>query len=325
MDRRLQFARLPTPLEPARRFSQLLGREIWIKRDDLTGLGMGGGNKARKLELLAAQAIAERADTLIGVGAPQSNHARSVAAAAAANGLRAELVLTGMRPDRPTGNLLLDQLYGANLHFTGSEEWTSLKRASDELAHELRLHGRRPHQMPVGGSSPLGVAAFVAAYLEARAQWHARGLKPRTILHASSSGGTQAGLELGRAIMNDEEIAVVGIDVAKITGDLREEVIRLAKACAAILDLSCDGLKPTVLSNYLGDGYAVPSSSVARTIETLATTEGVITDPVYSGKALVAISDPALKPPIIFWHTGGSPALFSDELGMTRWRTAGVG
>jgi 1-aminocyclopropane-1-carboxylate deaminase/D-cysteine desulfhydrase-like pyridoxal-dependent ACC family enzyme len=317
MDAREALAILPTPLHPAPRLSAATGTELWLKRDDLTGVGLGG-NKVRKLELLAADARRQGADTLISVGAPQSNHARTVAAAAAMLGMRCELVLGGRRPPEPSGNLMLDALFGARLHFAGSDDWAELDRASQQVAAEASSRGATPYLMPVGGSVPLGAAAFAAAYVELRAQCQAVGLQPAVIIHASSSAGTQAGLEIGRYLCGDD-IAILGVDVAKITGSLADEVRRLAAATASLIGVPDPVLEPRVLDGYLGAGYAIPSAGGNRALHLLARTEGVIADPVYSAKALHAVCEESFDGPVVFWHTGGTPALFTAESGLARW------
>lgn len=311
LDGRLRLATLPTPLHALPRLSEALGREVWVKRDDLTGTALGG-NKVRKLELLVAEARRQGADCLVTVGAAQSNHARTTAAVAAIAGMGCHLLLAGRTPDRVTGNLVLDRLLGAELHFAGTHDWVALHAAMEELAEDLRRHGHRPYTMPVGGSVPLGVAGFTAAYVELREQCGARGLRPRTIVHASSSGGTQAGLELGRVLTGDPT-RVVGIDVAKITGALRDVVARLVAETAEVLGVDAADADPTVLEGYAGDGYAVESAGAADALRLLARTEGVLTDPVYSAKALHAVVAEPFEEPVVFWHTGGVPALFAEE------------
>ncbi len=199
---RERLAVLPTPLHHAPRLSSSLGKEIWLKRDDLTGTGLGG-NKIRKLELLAAQARAAGADTLVSVGAPQSNHARTVATVAAMLRLDCHLVLAGQAPAAPSGNLLLDALMGATLHWAGTHDWAELAVATDDVTAQLQRIGRRVFAMPVGGSVPHGSAAFVAAYLELMVQSAEYGLTPTAVVHASSSAGTQAGLHLGAVLAGE--------------------------------------------------------------------------------------------------------------------------
>lgn len=318
MDTRETLAILPTPLRRAPRLSAVAGKEIWLKRDDLTGTALGG-NKLRKLELLAADARRRGADTLVTVGAAQSNHARTVAAVAAMLGMGCELVLGGRRPARPEGNLVLDVLFGARLHFTGTSEWTELETAARQVAAEAARRGAVPYLMPTGGSVPLGAAAFAAAYAELREQCQAAGLRPAAVVHASSSAGTQAGLEVGRQLCGDADVAIIGVDVAKITGSLSDEVVRLAAETARLLGTPGPTDRPQVLDGYMGAGYAIPSAGGNRALRLLAATEGIITDPVYSAKALHAVCEEKFGGPVVFWHTGGVPAVFSAESGLADW------
>ncbi len=317
MNGRERLALLPTPMHPAPRLSAALGKDVWLKRDDLTGVGLGG-NKIRKLELLAADARRQGADMLVSVGAAQSNHARTVAAVAAMLGMGCELVLGGRPPASPSGNLVLDVILGARLHFAGTSDWAGLDASTRAVAAAASARGASPYLMPVGGSVPLGAAAFAAAYLELRAQCQAAGLRPAAIVHASSSAGTQAGLELGRYLAGDD-VRIVGVDVAKITGSLADEVSRLIRGTAELLGVPGPAAGPHVLDGYLGAGYAIPSEGGDRALRLLARTEGVMADPVYTAKALHAVCEETFGGPVVFWHTGGAPALFSAESGLTQW------
>jgi len=318
MDTREKLAILPTPLHRAPRLSAAIGTEVWLKRDDLNGVALGG-NKLRKLELLAADARRHGADTLVTVGPPQSNHARTVAAVAAMLGMDCDLILGGPRPAEPEGSLVLDVIFGARLHFVGTTEWTGLERAASEVAAEAASRGAHPYLMPTGGSVPLGAAAFAAAYAELREQCRAEGLRPAAIVHASASAGTQAGLEVGRQMHADADVAIIGVDVAKITGSLAGEVGRLAGQTARLLGVPEPTARPRVLDGYLGAGYSIPSAGGNRALRLLAATEGIITDPVYSAKALHAVCEEQFAGPLVFWHTGGIPAVFSAESGLAGW------
>jgi D-cysteine desulfhydrase family pyridoxal phosphate-dependent enzyme len=314
---RTRLAVLPTPLHALPRFSEAVGREVWIKRDDLTGLATGG-NKVRKIELLAAEALRSGADVLVSVGAPQSNHARTVAAAASVMGLDCHLIMSGSRPARPTGNLALDEFLGATMHFAASKDWTILAEVTQSVATELERRGARPYVIPVGGSVPLGAVAFTAAYFELQSQLDAAGVRPSAILHASSSGGTQAGLELGRMLAGDNA-PILGVDVAKITDPLARTVEQLVRGAADLLCAEIGHPDPTVVDGYLGDGYAIATAESNEAMRLLAATEGIVADPVYTAKALQALSKEDLDGPVVFWHTGGVPAFFSDEVGFGRW------
>ncbi len=196
---RASLALLPTPLE---RGPQLAGgQRLWVKRDDLTGLGMGG-NKVRKLEFLCGDAIGAGARSLVTVGAAQSNHCRLTAAAGAVLGIEVHLVLSGDRPERPAGNQLLSALFGAQLHYTGAHEshWGELMVAADALADALADDGAAPYAIPIGGSTATGALGYAAAFVELMEQCAAAGIEPAAIVHTSSSGGTHAGLVAGRAL-----------------------------------------------------------------------------------------------------------------------------
>lgn len=312
---RAALAVLPTPVHRLPGLSRTAGREIWIKRDDLTGVGLGG-NKVRKLELILADARSRHADVLVSVGAPQSNHARTVAAAASIAGLDCELVLAGTAPELATGNLHLDVLLGAHLHFAGTDDWDALARATHELADRLRADGRMPYVIPVGGSVAHGVAAFTAAWYELRDQTAQLGVDFGAVIHASSSGGTQAGLELGRMLTGGPE--VIGVDVAKITSPLSAEVARLMEETGGLLGIEVTHPSPNVLDGYLGEGYAVSSQASRAALESLARLDGIIADPVYTAKALDALLTSTDLPagPLLFWHTGGVPALFAEPSGL---------
>jgi L-cysteate sulfo-lyase len=310
----VSIAHLPTPLEPLPRLAaQLGGPELWIKRDDQTGLATGG-NKARKLEFLVADALAHGADVLITAGAAQSNHARQTAAAAAKFGLARTLVLRGEEPPQVQGNLLLDRLVGAEVVWAGDRP---LAEAMDQVAEELQAAGRRPYVVPYGGSNTVGASGYVAAMEELQAQCAERDLHFEHIVLASSSGGTQAGLMVGaRALAYDGRI--LGISVDQQADTLRQRLADLATATAEHLGLRL-AFAPedfAVNDDYLGGGYGVMGDLERTAIHTLARTEGVLLDPVYTGRAFGGLLDlirgGAFRPAerVLFWHTGGTAGLF---------------
>jgi len=320
---RLSLGLKPTPLHHAQTFSATVGADVWFKRDDLNGIATGG-NKVRKLEFLLAEAVRMNADTLVTVGAAQSNHARTVAAAAAMRGLECHLVLGGHRPLAPTGNLVADQLLGARLHFAGVEDWHALEKRADELARGLRDRGRRPFVMPIGGSTPIGALAFVAAFLELVEQTSALGWGAWTLVHASSSGGTQAGLEVARQALGMQSPQIIGVAVAKTAGDLSAKIHELMRRTARLIELDAELARPNLVDGFLGPGYAIPTPGGLAAMSLLARTEGIFTDPVYTAKALDAIVEMAgrsvfSRGPVVFWHTGGIPALFAEDQGLMRW------
>lgn len=314
---RRRFCHLPTPLQPAPRLGAWLSGgssplDLWIKRDDLTGLGLGG-NKVRKLEFLVGRALAEGCDTLLTAGAAQSNHCRQTAAAAAHTGLQCHLALGGEPPARAEGNLLLDHLFGAQLH------WCGPHRKGEDLpaiADELRARGKRPYVVPYGGSNPIGALGYVDAAQEFVAQCRDLGVRPTRIVIASSSGGTQAGLMVGLAHA-DEDIEVTGIRVDKADATpLHATALRtLARETADLLGLPFDGV-PVLRDEGLHAAYGVLTEHEREAIAAAARCEGLVLDPVYTGRAFAGlvhlVRNGVITPgqTVVFWHTGGLPALF---------------
>jgi len=287
-----------------------------MKRDDQTGLGLGG-NKVRKLEFLVGEALAQGCDTLVTGGAAQSNHSRQTAAAAAACGLACHLVLGGEAPSVPEGNLLLDQLLGAVIHWTG--EFRKGEKIP-EIAESLRATGRRPYVVPYGGSNTTGTVGFVEAVRELTDQLARLGESLTHIVFASSSGGTQAGLTVGKSLFGWKgKLIGIGIDKGA-SGDVpfAEYVLHLANATAERLGVpsrfSASDL--IIRDDYLGGGYGVVGELERRAIRMVAETEGILLDPVYTGRAMGGLIDMIERGElsrghsVLFWHTGGTPALF---------------
>lgn len=311
------LANLPTPLELMSRLSTALdGPELWIKRDDLTGLATGG-NKTRKLELLLSDALSQGADVVLTVGAPQSNHCRQTAAAAARAGLGCVLVLRGHALPRQcwTGNLLLDDLLGARFWWAGDREPLD---ALQTAAAAERATGRTPYAIPYGGSNPIGASAYALAFDELWNQMMTLRLYFDRIVFASSSGGTQAGLIVGaRACCYDGQ--VLGISVDKKSDVLRQVIWNLLAPTAKRLELDLTFGADDVLvdDSYLGGGYGVLSAAETEAIRLVAQTEGILLDPVYTGRAMAGLLDLIERGEIgdnetvLFWHTGGIPALFA--------------
>jgi L-cysteate sulfo-lyase len=315
---RFALAQTPTPLQPMRRLSQFLnGPNIWIKRDDQTGLATGG-NKARKLEFLIAAAQAQGADTVITAGAVQSNHCRQTAAAANLAGLKCELILSGKEPSDPNGNLLLDLFLGAKIHFTTRE---SRNATMMQVAERLRAAGKQPYIIPIGGSTGTGALGYALAMAELKEQLEANGMSFDRIIVASSSGGTQAGMVLGARLLNlTGEILGISIDNEKLDGrPFQHELSKIANEAAHILgvDITFYNDDFFVQYDYLGEGYGVVGPLEKEAIRMAARQEGIILDPVYSGRAFGAMLDLIRKHElnqkenILFWHTGGSAALFA--------------
>ena len=305
------LALLPTPLDPCP--APLPGgARLFVKRDDLTGLGLGG-NKARKLDALCAAALADGCDTLVTVGGAQSNHCRMTAAAGARLGLPVHLVLGGDDPGEPTGNQLLMQLFGATLHWAGSHDWVDMTVRSEEVAFELAAAGRRPHLVPIGGSTPVGASAFAAAYAELLDQ--VAGVD--AVVVTSSSGGTHAGLLAGQVLAGGGP-HVVAVAVAKGTVDAAS-VTRLADATLRHLgdDRAVDPADVEVDHRWAGPDYEVPTPEGDEAIRWAARHGGWALDRTYTGKGFSGLLGLAREgrwssgDTVVFWHTGGFPALFA--------------
>jgi D-cysteine desulfhydrase family pyridoxal phosphate-dependent enzyme len=312
---RVRFAYLPTPVEAMPRLSAALnGPRLWVKRDDQTGLAFGG-NKARKLEFLLAEAQANGAKTLVSVGAAQSNHCRQVAAMACRYGLDCILVLSGNANQQPSGNLLLDGLFGSEIVWTTRPERESTLQ---RVFNEAWSAGRRPYLIPLGGSTGVGSLGFEAAFHELLAQ----GVNPDWIVVASSSGGTQAGLALGARRANWGG-KVLGISIDEPEDELQRIVAEIANQAASELGDPLR-LSPTdicVNADYLGAGYGILGVPEIEAIRLFAQTEGLLLDPVYTGRAAAGLIDLVRKgffksnETVLFWHTGGTPALFAEQYG----------
>jgi L-cysteate sulfo-lyase len=296
---------------------RLAGPHLWIKRDDLSGLAFGG-NKTRKLEFLMAEALANRCDAVITAGAAQSNHCRQTAAAAAALGLSCHLALGGSPPGASNGNLLLDQLLGAKIHWCGNRrKGEGLK----ELEKDLTSRGVRTYVIPYGGSNLLGAAGFAAAMVELDSQLKQSGIRADAIVFASSSGGTHAGLMAGKS-STESEVRLLGIRIDKDEpgeDSFESQIASLANQLAERLDLH-DRFAPADIvldSNYTGAGYGIVGDLEREAIRLMAETEGILLDPVYTGRAFGALLDLIGRHEVgpdehvVFWHTGGAPALFS--------------
>ena len=317
---RFPLAYLPTPLDRMERLSRHLGGpDLLIKRDDQTGLA-SGGNKARKLEFLVADALAQECDHLVTTGGPQSNHCRQTAAAAAHLGLGCSLVLCGQPPAQVTGNLLLDNLLGAHLYWTGDRNRSEVMA---EVAAELRAMGRKPYVIPLGGSNVMGATSYVLAMKELADQLASEHLNVDFIVLASSSGGTQAGLVLGAEVYSFHG-QLLGISVDQPAEALHTQVAALATATATHLGLGTLSVAHRVDINddYVGEGYATIGETEREAIRLVAQLEGILLDPVYTGRAMGGLIDLirwgafTRRQTVLFWHTGGTAALpaFADKL-----------
>ena len=316
----------PTALEPLKRLSKILGGpEIWIKRDDCTGLSTGG-NKTRKLEYLVGDALKNGADTLVTQGAVQSNHARQTAAAAAKLGLKCHILLERRIPDKldeyeRTGNVFLDKIHGATVEFR--ESGIDMNAEGEAVSKKLGENGAKPYFIPGGGSNAVGALGYVSCALELISQFNANSIEFDCLIHATGSTGTQAGLVSGLSALSSE-LPVLGISVRQNRERQIDAVWNLVKKTVEKLnniDIQRD--KILVDDHYVGKGYAIPTDGTLEAIDLLAKTEGILLDPVYSGKAMAGLIDMVRKgdfknnEKILFLHTGGSAALFAYEQELT--------
>ena len=317
--KRICLARLPTPIIRLERMTRLLdGPEIYFKRDDLTGIGLSG-NKVRKLEYLLADAREQGADTVITCGGIQSNHARAVAVAAAQSGQRAVLVLRGERADPYDGNVLLDRLVDAEIRLVTAEQYRRrIGPIMEQVAEELRRAGRRPYIIPEGGSNPVGVWGYIRASGEIRDQLGEMGLEVDVVVTAVGSGGTQAGLIIGRKL-DGPPAEVIGINVCDTAGHFRDLISRLVNETIERyrLPVQVASREIDLIDGYVGRGYALSRPEELALIRTVAREEGLFLDPVYTGKAFFGLADQIRQgrfkkgQRILFMHTGGIYGLFT--------------
>jgi D-cysteine desulfhydrase family pyridoxal phosphate-dependent enzyme len=312
---RVALAQLPTPLEAMDRFSEWLGGpRVLVKRDDLTGLALGG-NKARKLEYLCGEARAMGCDVLVTGGGAQSNHARMTAAAANRLGFDCHLAVGGNEPRKYSGNLLLDRVLGATLHFTGADSYYEVESAIENLAAQLEADGRRPFAMPIGGASATGAAAYVWASDELLAQVDAGDRDGFDwVVVADGSGGTHAGLLAGLG----RRARVLGVDVGT-RPDLDDVIPRLTEDAAAFTGRDARDCELVLDHDRFGDGYGAITDAALEAIERVGRLEGIVLDPVYTGKAMAGLIAAARAgrigagDAVVFWHTGGAVALFAHR------------
>lgn len=315
---RVKLATLPTPLEDMVNLSQKLGGpRILIKRDDLTGLATGG-NKTRKLEFLLGDAIHQNANVVVTGANPQSNHARQTAAAANKLGMHAVLLLSDEEPTEISGNLLLDKICGAELRFVGGTE-EDLHPKMERVAQELRAAGQRPYVIKHYGSVPIGVLGYISAMEEIIHQANQMQVKIDHLI-VSGGGGTHAGLCLGAKAMN-AGLEITGIAISRRTLSWDVEVAQLVNETAAYLglDLRMTPDEITVLNDYIGEAYALPYPKMVKAIKLVAQTEGILLDPIYTGKVMAGLIDLVQhdvfrkNEVVLFVHTGGIPTLFAPQ------------
>lgn len=307
----------PTPIVELPRLSKVLGgAQIFMKRDDQTGLALGG-NKTRKLEYLLGDALQHGCNCIVTAGAAQSNHCRQTAAAAARLNLECHLVLGGEAPGRLSGNLLLDKLFGVQIH------WAGPHRKGEDIScicDQLRAAGKKPYLVPYGGSNEIGALGFVDATCELAAQSEDQ---PFThVVFAPSSGGTQAGLMVGKRLFG-QAYRLIGINIDKgETGEVpfSRQILALANRTAALLGVEDEftGQELNLVDDFVGAGYGVVGELEREAIKLTAQSEGILLDPVYTGRAMGGLTDLVRTGKIgrndrvLFWHTGGTPALFAD-------------
>ncbi|MBI1200487.1 MAG: D-cysteine desulfhydrase [Phenylobacterium sp.] len=323
----IRFAHLPTPFEPLPGLTERLARPggggpaLWIKRDDCTGLA-GGGNKTRKLEFLVGDALANDADTLITQGAVQSNHVRQTAAAAARFGMACEIIFESRTGSNAvdynrSGNVLLDELLGASTRTVAAG--TDMTRAMAEVAAEVAERGGRPYVIPGGGSNSIGALGYAECAMELVSQANEMGLEIDRIVTATGSAGTQAGLVAGLAVMG-ADIPVLGIGVNAPKDVQETRVYDLAVQTAALLGHQDRVTRDMVVADcgYVGAGYGLIDQAVIDALTTIARSDGILLDPVYTGKAmkgLIALSQAGEfdGETVVFLHTGGAPGLFGYQ------------
>ncbi|HBG74216.1 MAG: pyridoxal-5'-phosphate-dependent protein [Chloroflexi bacterium GWB2_49_20] len=316
---RINFAHLPTPVEELPRLTKFLqGPKLFIKRDDQTGLAFGG-NKTRKLEFLLADALSRDAKTLLTAGAVQSNHCRQTAAAAARFGMACVLVLTGKKPAFPSANLLLDELFGAKIIWVDDRSYR--ERVLQQTFDHLAASGKAPYLVPYGGSSPIGSMGYAYAMQEFISQ----NVPVDWIIFASSSGGTQAGLASGAHLFGYKG-KILGISIDEPREKLQASVAQLASAISELENKPHNFLPDDILVNadYCKAGYGIFTDLEKNAIKLFAEYEGLLLDPVYTGRAAGGLLDLVNKgyfrksDRVLFWHTGGQPALFASAYTGTR-------
>ena len=314
---RINIGCYPTPFYLMKNLSNKIGLNLFIKREDLSGIGIGG-NKIRKLEFLLADAKLKNCDTVITTGAAQSNHAMLTAAACRALNLEPILVLKKRGVTALKGNLLLNHILNTKVHFVDIDDYEDVYKEMNKIAKGLITKGKKPYIIPLGGSVPLGVLGYVNAVSEMLSQAEQKGIAIEHIVCASGSGGIQAGLIVGTKLFN-RNIKVTGIEIspeegfAKIVADLANGTLKLLESELSIKE------EDVVVKEYIGPGYACPSPEGTEAIKLVARTEGIILDPVYTGKAFGGLMSLAKEgyfnkgDNIVFMHTGGIPALFAIE------------
>ncbi|MBE0526826.1 MAG: D-cysteine desulfhydrase family protein [Candidatus Thorarchaeota archaeon] len=319
---RENLAFLPTPLHRLKHLGDSIGLdELWIKRDDLTGHSFGG-NKTRKMEFVLGDARTIKADTIVTVGGLQSNHCRQTAVVCAKAGFRCILLLAGEEPEIYTGNLLLESMLGAEIKFYPDDHLLTMHSRLDEVIETLKDLGLNPYAVPAGATMPVGVISYAIAMEELHSQSQKEGFTPDKILVAAGTGGTLAGLIIG-AHMLDLNVDIIGVSVLHEADDLKERVKnQIERVINQYPEVGDFKPKIHIDDTFLEPGYGILTDGVRTAIDTFAKMDGIFLDPVYTGKVGLALMRMAINGDIksdantVFWHTGGSPALFAyPELG----------
>jgi len=314
---KISLGQYPTPLAKLEKISALTGVNCYIKRDDLCGISLGG-NKVRKLEYLLAQAQAEGCDTVLTSGGAQSNHATLTAACCRKLGLDVTLVLKKRGVTEPLGNLLLDRIYGVEVVFVDTDTYKDVYAEADRIMETLRKAGKKPFFIPVGGSVPLGAVGYYDAVVEMTAQAAAQGFRIDHILCCSGSGGTHGGILLGAKLCGNIQVTGVLVSVEE---NFEQEICSIANGAAQLIGAEVKiGLEDVILKDYIGPGYAQPSPEGSQAIRLMAREEGILVDPVYTGKTFAGFLDLCKKgyfspgENVVFLHSGGAAALFAIPL-----------
>ncbi|MDD5766351.1 MAG: D-cysteine desulfhydrase family protein [Candidatus Marinimicrobia bacterium] len=305
---------LPTPFYRMNDISDLLGSNVYIKRDDLTGFAFGG-NKTRKFDFLVADALAKGCNTIVGIGANQSNFCRILSGVGAKYGLAVHLVLSGAKPKTPTGNLLIDHLFGAIIHHVDTIDPVERMEEALQVKNQLEYQGKKVYFLPPGGSIPRGALGYVAGWGELMDDFEMNHLEVSTIIHASSSAGTQAGLVVGQAITGwPGQIIGMSVDVPRQT--LEKDIFTLAQATGNLVNINVERELVRVDDSYIGKGYGIRTAECEEAVTVFSRHEGIFLDYVYTGKAAAGLFDYAntgkFTPDenVVFLHTGGNIELF---------------
>jgi len=322
---KIPLAFLPTPLEYAENLTKLLkGPRIFFKRDDCTGLAFGG-NKIRKLEYIMADILEKQADVIITIGWLQSNWARQTAAATRKLGLKIILILNGKEPGEYQGNLLLDSILGCNIRFKPYTDEEEQREEAGEIpitggiAEEVKKGGKTPYIIPLGGCTPIGNLGYINAVKELKKQSEEKNMNIDYIIPAVGTGGTQAGIELGLKLYG-MNIKCYGISISRHIKPKSQEIADLCNQTVKYFKLECNRFSSDEIAinyDYIGKGYAIPTNECIKSIRTVAQTEGIILDPVYTGKAMAGLIDLIMKGKfkkdenVVFLHTGGGTANFA--------------